>query len=72
MGGEDEYMTEKEIYRLKGVASYETHQNHGDFLKTFLVAFLRADPANSRILLSAMKEIEAKYRLTDPSPIGVD
>ena len=63
---------EIEIYRLKGVASYEMHvSNHGDFLKTFLVAFLRADPENSRILLPAMKKLELKYNLKDhwPPPI---
>ncbi len=70
---EEEFLNEQEIWRLKEVCSYELRQNHGSFLKAFFEAFLRADPANSRILLPAMKALEAKYNLvnvgdSDPKP----
>lgn len=62
---EEEFLNEQEIYRLKGLCSYEIYQNHGDFLKCFLQAFLRADPANARILLPAMQALEKKHSLKD-------
>lgn len=60
-----DWLESGEIYRLKGVFSWELNQNHGDFLKAFFQAFLRADPSNSRILLPAAKALETKYHLVD-------
>ncbi len=64
---EEEFQNEQEIFRLKEVCSWELQQNHGAFLKAFFMAFLRADPSNSRVLLPAMKALEAKYALVDAS-----
>jgi hypothetical protein len=62
---DEEFLTEKEIYRLKGVCAYEIHQNHGTFLSAFFQAFLVADPSNTRLLLPVMLALEKKYSLQD-------
>ncbi len=63
---EAERDTEKEIDRLRGVATSElSGHKPGDFLRAFLKAFARADYANSRILLLPMQLLEKKYQLED-------
>lgn len=55
--------------RLKGIAIWELdHGLHGDFLKAFLQAFLRADWSNARLLIPVMQHFVKKYHLEDRTP----
>ena len=57
------YDTEHE--RLREIALYELQFGyHGDFLRYFLEAYLRADLDNERLLRPIMVTFEGKYRLS--------
>ena len=48
---------------LHAIAVDVVNSNHGDFLKTFADAYLRADRANERILRPAWLVLVDKYQL---------
>ena len=69
MGPEETVDYLAEYQRLQGIASWElSHTRHGDFLRCFLEAFLRADMFNAALLIPVMLVFVKKYGLKDETP----
>jgi hypothetical protein len=60
----------RDFDRLDEIAVNVSQSNHGDFVKTFALAWQRADPFNKEVLMPAWLVLIEKYHLEQVKPHG--